>query len=188
MRILDRYAAAVRSSCLTVDERTVMSDTDVLGAMGLAGRDLERGHDSAGNPIKPAPLAVALERLFAGDNRASMVIVQLLSDMAWQRARTMDVKLNRLGAADMAKACLAWHRDGVCKACGGHGTLLIRGTKTLGDQKCKKCEGAGRIPFEAEFDDPKQRSLAGWLVAEMQRAQSRAGPRAMDLLAPRREG
>lgn len=184
MRILDRYATAVRSSCLTVDERTTYSDTDVLGAMGLAGRNLERGHDSQGNPIKPAPLAVALERLFAGDNHASMVIVQLLSDMAWQRARTMKVKLNRMGAADMAKACLAWHRDGVCKACGGHGTLVIPGSTTLGAQQCKPCKGEGRVPFERQFAH-ELRDLAAWLVAEMQRDQSRAGPAAMALLAPR---
>jgi hypothetical protein len=184
MRVTDRYATAIRSSCLTVDERTYMSDTDVLGAVALADRDLIRGHDSQGRPIKPAPLAVALERLFAGDNHASMVIVQLLSGMAWQRARTMNVKLNRLGAADMAKACLAWHRDGICKACGGHGTLVIPGSTTLGAQQCKACKGDGRVPFERQFAH-ELRDLAGWLVAEMQRAQSRAGPEAMRLLAPR---
>ncbi|MDM0041866.1 hypothetical protein QTI05_22690 [Variovorax sp. J22R193] len=175
MKIADRYASAIRSSCLTVDERTTFSDTDVLGAMGLASRTLDQeGH----------PLAVALERLFAGDNGASMIIVQVLSDMAWRRARTTKVRLNRMGAADMAKACLAWHRDGVCKACGGHGTLVIPGSTTLGPHDCKPCRGDGKVPFERQFD-LEQRELAAWLVAQMEREQSRAGPAAMKALAPR---
>jgi len=186
MRIQDRYATAVRSSCLTVDERTVMSDTDVLGAMGLADRCLTEGRDSQGNPGRHAPLAVALERLFAGHNHAAMVIVQLLAGMAWKRARATKVKLNRIGAADMAKACLAWHRDGICKACGGHGTLVIPGSTTLGPVACKPCKGVGKVPFERQFTH-ELRELAGWLVAEMEREQCHAGPAAMRSLAPRLE-
>jgi hypothetical protein len=143
--------------------------------MGLAARTLEK-EDHA--------LAVALERLFAGDNHASMLIVQLLSEKAWKRARTKDVKLNRMQAADMAKACLAWHRDGVCKPCGGHGTLIIPGSTTLGPVGCKPCKGEGKVPFDRQFP-VEQRELAGWLVAEMEREQSRAGPAAMKALAPR---
>lgn len=57
--ITDRYASAVNSHSLTVDPRTTMSDTDVLAAMGWASRQV--------------PMAVALERLFAGDSTAANV-------------------------------------------------------------------------------------------------------------------
>lgn len=183
MRITDRYASAVRSSSLKSEERTVFSDCDVLGAMGLADRCLTEGRDSNGNPGRFAPLAVALERLFTGDNSAAMVIVQILSQKAWERARATRVKLNRIGAADMAKACLAWHRDGVCKACGGHGTLVIPGSTTLGPVGCKPCKGEGKVPFERQFPQDL-RDLAGWLVSEMEREQHHAAPAAMRSLAP----
>jgi hypothetical protein len=184
MKVTDRYASAIRSSCLTVDERTTFSDTDVVGAMGLADRCLTEGRDSNGNPGRHAPLAVALQRLFTGDNGAAMVVVQLLSQKAWERARATRVRLNRIGAADMAKACLAWHRDGVCKPCGGHGTLVIPGSTTLGPVTCKPCKGEGKVPFERQFP-VELRDLAGWLVAEMEREQHHAGPAAMRSLAPK---
>ncbi|MDN8612778.1 hypothetical protein [Variovorax ginsengisoli] len=175
MKVTDRYASAVRSSCLTVDERTTFSDTDVLGAMGLAARALtSEGH----------PLAVALERLFAGDNGASIEIVEVLATMIRGKAPALRLKLTTTQAVDMARACLAWHRDGVCRPCGGHGTLVIPGSRTLGVQQCKPCRGHGKIPFERQFR-VEWRDLAAWLVAEMEREQGRAGPAAMKALAPR---
>lgn len=170
MRIQDRYASAIHSSNLEVDERTTFSDTDVLGAMGLASRE----HD----------LAVALQRLFSGDNGASMRVVAVLADMAQGKATALRVKVGAVQAVDMAQACLAWHRDGVCKPCGGHGALKIPGTKTLGAQLCKPCKGRGKVPFDRQFHQEKQ-ELARWLVAAMERAQAIAGPAAMAKLAPR---
>jgi hypothetical protein len=61
MKIVDRYASAVRASSLKSEPDTTYSASDVLGAMGLAG--------------KRHPLAVALTRLFTGDNTASGDIV-----------------------------------------------------------------------------------------------------------------
>ncbi|OUM01768.1 hypothetical protein [Variovorax sp. JS1663] len=184
MKIIERYASAVRSSNLKSEARTNFSDSDVLGAMGLADRDLRRGHDSEGNRVWRAPLAVALQRLFLGDNSASVQVVEILSDLAWRQARRMRVKLNRREAENMAKACLAWHRDGRCKPCGGHGYELIPGTKTLGSRECSPCAGSGRIPFEPQF--PKDhRELAAWMISEMERNQSEAGPQAMDKLRER---
>lgn len=175
MSITDRYATAVRSSCLTVDERTTYSDTDVLGAMGLADRTLTlRGH----------PLAVALERLFMGDNGASVRIVEVLAQMARGKAPALRTDITATQAVDMARACLAWHRDGVCKPCGGHGQHVIPNTKTLGGAICKPCKGTGRIPFERQFRHEWQ-ELARWLVSEMNREQGRAGPEAMKAIAPR---
>lgn len=175
MKILDRYASAVRSSHLTVDERTTYSDTDVLGAMALADRNLTK--DSH-------PLAVALERLFTGDNGAAPKIVGVLAGMVRGKAPALKLKITLTQAEDIARACLAWHRDGVCKPCGGHGTLVIPGSTTLGTQTCKPCRGEGRVPFERQFR-VEWRDLAAWLVSEMEREQARAGPAAMKMIAPR---
>jgi hypothetical protein len=183
MSIADRYATAIRSSCLTVQERTTFSDTDVLASMACADRALTRGRDFRGRSIPPAPLAVALERLFLGDNRQAKGIVALLEEMAWKRARTMRVKLPLADARSMAQKCLAWHRDSKCKPCGGHGVLVIQGTKTLGHQKCNVCRGEGTVPFEKQFPF-ERRELARWLVAEMEREQGKAGPEAMKWIAP----
>lgn len=184
MRITDRYASAVRSSCLTVDERTTYSDTDVLGSMACADRALTRGVDFSGRSIPPAPLAVALERLFLGDNRQAKVIVGVLEQLAWKRARTMRVKLPIGDARDMAQKCLTWHRDSKCKPCGGHGVLVMPGTKTLGGQKCSVCKGEGVVPFEKQFPY-ERRELARWMVAEMEREQAKAGPEALKWIAPK---
>lgn len=170
MLITDRYATAIRSSNLAVDERTTYSDTDVLGAYGLASRKY--------------PLAGALERLFMGGNGAAAEVVELLTEMAWKKARGLGVKLNKVEAADMARACLAWHRDGTCKSCGGHGVLVIPGTLTLGSNECKACKGTTKRPFEISFPVAR-RELARWLVAEIGREQSRAGPEALKKIAPR---
>lgn len=183
MRITDRYASAIRSSNMRTDARSTYAPTDVLGAMGIAERELTEGKDSRGNPVPPAPLAVALERLFAGDNKASSVIVDVLARKAWEKARSSRVKLKRHEAIDMAKACLAWHRDGVCKACGGHGTLIIPGSTTLGASRCKVCKGAGKIPFERQFE-LELIPIATWLIVEMESDLCRAGPAAMRKIAP----
>ncbi len=170
MLIQDRYASAIRSSNLQTDERTTYSDTDVLGAFGLAGKE--------------HPLAVALQRLFLGDNGAAPEIVEILAAEAWKKARGLDVKFTRVQADDMARACLAWHRNAACRSCGGHGYLVIDGTKTLGDQECKVCKGTGKRPFEREFLT-EHRELAGWMVASMEREQARAGSAAMAKIAPK---
>jgi len=176
MKIQERYATAVRSSCLTVDERTTYSDTDVLGAMGLASRE--------------HPLAVALERLFYGDNTASEDLLNILTEMLQGKAPSLQTRISASVARDMARACLAWHRDGTCKACGGHGKQLIPGTKTHSERPCHACKpspnaatGTGKVPFERSFH-PERRPLAAWLVSEMQREQAKAGPAAMKRLAP----
>lgn len=168
MRITDRYSTAIHSSNLKSEERTFNSDTDVLAAVAFASR--------------VHPLAAALTRLFAGDNGAAPEIIETLAKMSWKKARTMGVKLAYVQAEDLARACLAWHRDGVCKPCKGHGNLLMPGSTTIGSQECKACRGTGRMPFEKNVA-PGLRPMATWLQAEMQREQSRAGPEAMKYLA-----
>jgi hypothetical protein len=172
MKILDRYAAAVHSGNLSSEPDTTYSDTDVLAAFGLASRK--------------SPLACALTRLFMGDNWASVGLVILLSDMAWHKAQALHIPLKRPHAEDMARAVLAWHRDGTCKPCGGHGTTIIEGTLTLGDHACQHCRGSGRRLFDREFSG-RRLEVAQWLLAEVEREQGKAGPEAMARLAPRLE-
>lgn len=175
MRIQDRYASAIHSSCLTVDERTTYSDTDVLGAMGLADRFL--------TVEKERPLAVALQRMFLGDSTAAIRLVEELTKMIRGKAPTMRLSITEIQATDMARACLAWHRDSACKPCGGHGKLLIRGTKTLGDRDCPICRGTGQRPFEREFHH-SMRELSIWVIKVMERQQAQAGAEAMKKIAP----
>jgi len=191
-KIQDRYASAVHSSNLVVDGKTYMGDSDVLGAMGIADRVLTQGMTSDGTPVRPSPVAVPLERLFAGDNRAAYEIVRILAEMAHEHSFKLKTKISRVHCADMARACLAWHRDGTCKTCEGRGYALIPGTKTMSERECQECcpshvparwRTPGKMPFEREFR-PEWRELARWLVSEMARASGHAGPAAMRALAP----
>ena len=192
MKITDRYASAIHSSRLVTsrendkDGQTTVEDLDAIGAYAWADRDLTRGHDSSGNAVRPAPLAVPLERLFAGDHRAAHEIVGMMSDMVWRRAREVRVKINHLQAHDMACACLAWCRNGTCKSCGGHGKTLIPGSKSFSDHDCQPCVGTGKLVFNSAFRR-EHRELASWLVAELEREMGRAGPQAMRVLAPKLE-
>ena len=162
MNVIERYATAVRSSNLEIDERTTRSDSDVLGAMGLAARQF--------------PLAVALQRLFLGDSTAARELVEILADDAWRQARAMRIKLNRVQAYDLAHGCVAWHRNPTCDDCGGHGATVIPGSKTLG-VRCKSCKGIGRLSLAKLFKEHAE--IANWLLAHMERHQAMAGPEAM---------
>ena len=169
MTIIDRYSSAIRSSNLGSRPETTQSDSDVLGAAGLAA--------------KRSPLAIALLRLFCGDNHSSNSIVGILADKAVGRAYRMGNECGRVEAWDISAAVLAWHRDGTCKVCGGHGVKLIPGTTTLSGDRCTSCRD-GRIKFDAQF--PMQRlDLARWLAAELDREQAIAGADAMRALAPK---
>ena len=170
MKIIDRYAGAVRSSNLASKPDTTYSDSDVLGAAGLAA--------------KRAPLGVALLRLFSGDNHASGEIVEIMADKAVGKAYRLGNECGRVEADDIARAVLAWHRDGTCKPCGGHGVRLIPGTPTLGGEPCPKCRSTGRVLFDRQFT-MERLDLARWLVAELEREMAIAGPEAMRKLAPR---
>lgn len=172
MRIADRYASAVNSHSLTVDPRTTMSDTDVLAAMGWASRQV--------------PLAVALERLFAGDSTAANVIVAILAQQAFEHSFKIETKISRLQCADMAKACIAWHRNGTCKPCGGHGFLLAPGAPMLSERVCHACGGTRKIDLETQFPEA-HRELVRWMASELERESGKAGPAAMRKLAPRLE-
>jgi hypothetical protein len=173
-KLLDRYASAVHSSNLASSPRTVYSDSDVLGAVGLAGKDEDKA------------LAMALARLFSGDNTAAHALVRLMAEKAWGKARMLGVKLKRTQSEDMAKAILAWHRDGACRPCGGHGFELIPGTRTVGGSSCRVCRGTAKMPFDRQFT-LERLPVARWLLSEIEREQGKAGAAAMAKLAPRLE-
>lgn len=182
MKITDRYASAVFSGNLKTKDGTVMGDTDVLGAMGLADKALTSGRHSDGSPCRPAPLAVALERLFSGDNGAAFVIVELLADKTLRQSWKLRVKIKPGQALRMAQACLAWHRNGRCDPCGGLGQTLIPGSRTRSSHDCQVCRGTGKVLFERQFRQEHQ-ELARWLLSEIARECGRAGPVAMAKLA-----
>ena len=184
MKIDQRYATAVRSRDLAVDAKTTRSDSDVLGAVGLADRSLAKGHDGRGNRVPPCKLAVPLARLLCGDNHAAKDVVNTMATMAHRHSHKLHVYITRIECHDMAKACLAWFRHGACRLCGGHGKLVIPGTRTLGDKDCDACHGIGRVPFMEAFRI-EWRVLANWLACELERALGRVGPQAMAHLAPR---
>jgi hypothetical protein len=185
--IIDRYAGAVHSRNLKSDARTAQSDSDVVAAMGLADRTLSTGWQTTGPdegyPVKPSKLAVPLERLFAGDHGVAHEIVRILVAMVFDKSWDMQVKITRMAASNMACACLAWHRSGSCKSCGGHGYDLIPGVPSLSSHECRVCHGTGKILLERQFK-PAHQELVRWLVAEMTREAGRAGPAAMRSLVP----
>ena len=170
-RITDRYASAVRSSNLRSKPETTYSDSDVLGAHGLAA--------------KQRPLALALQRLFTGDGRhASEVVAIMAKSVCTWAYRQHDLVVSDAECTDISRAVLAWFRDGRCRHCGGHGFLLIPGTRTLDpDRQCGSCRGRGRVPFDRQFS-MEQLLLARWLLGEVEREQAMAGAAAMRALAP----
>lgn len=191
--IRNRYSSAVHSSNLKVSKEadktgeTVVEDTDALSAMAWADKALKTGWrttgpDGKGEPVRPAPLAVPLARFLAGDGGSAHEIVRLLAIMVFERSWDVRVKINHVQAHDMACACLAWHRNGRCRVCGGHGKTLIPGSRSFSDHDCQVCRGTGKVPFKAQFK-PEHQDLADWLVAEMEREAGRAGPAAMKALS-----
>lgn len=175
MRISDRYASAVRSSRLVIDPLTTYSDTDTLGAYGIADRRLTSTSHS---------LAVALARLFTGAGSSQEIMLELCR-MLQGKSRHMGLKLSRTQAIEVAAACLAWHKDSACKPCGGHGFLVMPGMPVMSDKRCPVCRGDGRRTREFERSlRPEWRDIAGWLIAEMESEMGRAGPAAMAAIAP----
>jgi hypothetical protein len=154
----------------TDGEVETLDDGETLGAAAFAGRK--------------HPLAMALMRLFVGDNHAAGEVVQIMAVRVWGKAQADGYKLRRVQSEEMAQKVLAWHRDGACRACGGHGYLVIPGTTSIGEVACGACRGSGRVPFEREFT-MEHLWLARWLLAEVERETAKAGPAAMAALAPR---
>lgn len=184
MSIVDRYSGAVNSSNLKSKPDTNCSDSDVLGAAGFASKPVRT---VAGVEVRGSPLGIALMRLFAGDNTAAADLVRVMSralvGKAWHWEKTA---LPEVEAEDMARAVLAWYRDGVCKVCGGHGKEKLVGAPGLSDRDCQACKGSGKVPFDKAFVI-ERRALARWMLAEVEREQTIAGPAAMAALAPRME-
>lgn len=160
MKIVEWYASDVAQG----------TQGDSVGAAGFAG--------------KTRPLAMALLRLFVGDNHAAKDIVALMAQMVISKAYRAGIVMQPTTGEDIAKAVLAWHRDGTCKPCGGHGYMRFDGSPGLSDQECRHCRGTKKVPFERQFS-AGHIDFARWLVAEIEREQAIAGREAMRRLAPR---
>lgn len=187
MSIIDRYAsAAPAAKNLRSDPDTTCSDSDVLGAVGLAGKTVRTAADRS--TYAGAPLATALLRLFVGDSRGAPEIVEIMAGMAQRYAEKNRIKLRRVQAEDIARAVLAWHRDGTCKTCGGHGFALTPGgrdsRRAVTDRACTPCKGTGKLLFDRQFSLPDL-VVARWLLTRIEEEQSKAGPAAMAALAPK---
>lgn len=190
-QIEERYRTAIHTSNLGSDPRTFRSPSDVLGAMGIVDRDLTRGYTSTGEQIRPAPLAVPLERLLAGDSKAVHGIVQQLADMAFSHSKRLHLKIGRTVAHDLACCSLAWFRSGTCRACGGHGYALVPGAPTLSERECPACRGTRKLLLEESVDpdhkNPGYREIVAWLVVEITREAGRASSAAMAKISQRME-
>lgn len=170
MTLTDRYASAVRSSNLRSSPDTVQSDSDVLGAAGLAA--------------KKHGLAIALLRLLSGDNHSSREIVEIMGGMIDGKAFRVGVEMTRVEAEDIGRAVLAWYRHGACHHCGGLGYERVEGAPTLSGHHCKRCNGTGKRPFDREFS-AMNLDLARWMLAQIEREIAIAGSAAMKALAPK---
>jgi hypothetical protein len=178
MKVQDRYASAVNSSNLKSRVDTTMSDTDVLFAMGVADRKLSNGEDH----YTKHPLAVPLERLFAGDNTAASTIINILTGIIRSKAQGLRIKLPEHQARDMARAILGWFQKPACPVCKGHGFGIIPGSTTLGGSRCNPCNGTGKVQIELLFR-AEHRQLVRWAVVRVELESNMAGPEAMKLLA-----
>lgn len=174
MKIQERYASSVRSSNLKSHHATTWSDSDVLGAYGIADRRLTDGEGYASKH----PLAVPLARLFVSDRSAVAEIHETMCEMIITQSAYMRTRIKRVQAFDMAKAVLAWYRNPSCRVCGGHGFGIIKGTTTLSDSRCHPCDGAGKIQLERAFRS-EHRPLLQWAMAKMEGESAIAGPAAM---------
>lgn len=167
MKILDRYSSAVHARSLKSDPRTTWSDTDVLGAAGLAA--------------KVNPLGIALARMLSGGGDSD--VISEMANKVRVRSHSIKSRVTEVQARDIAMAVIAWYRYGACQPCGGTGYKIIPGTPSLGDE-CPRCFGAGKMPFDRQFSD-KYITLAKWIAGEIEKSQAEAGDLAMRLLMPR---
>ena len=186
-RFPDRYSKAIRSKNLR-SKAEAECDADVIGAAGFGGL---KGFREDGTQRTGSPLAMALLRLMLGDARSAKDIVRILAEGVTTKAwRLYGLALVSVEANDMAAAVLAWHRDGVCHTCGGHGYQVAggyelgEGRAVIGDVPCERCHGTGKLPFDAQFAMDRL-ELARWLRAEVEKEQAIAGAEAMKALAPR---
>lgn len=166
MKVLERYNTAIHASSLKPDANTTYADLDVIGAAGLAARY--------------EPMGIALARMLAGGG-ATCVIAEM-TDAVHERSFRIKQRVTVAVAENIAKAVLAWWRDGVCHPCNGTGFELITGTPSLGGE-CKACSGSGKRAFDKEFRH-EHRELARWLSDEVERSQVNAGQIAMKKIAP----
>jgi hypothetical protein len=155
LKIVERYASAVRSSNLRSIERTNFSDSDVIGAVGLAS--------------KTDYLGALLLRFELGDNKAAKECAGVMA----HRATVQFPKLHPRTAVDIASALLAFTRSDVCPDCNGLGREVIAGTPTLGTHECKTCRGIGKKRIDRQFAK-EHMQVVDWMNNWISRAKHEA--------------
>jgi len=155
LKIVERYASAIRSSNLRSIERTNFSDLDVIGAVGLAS--------------KTDYLGALLLRFELGDNKAAR---ECAGRMA-HRATVQFPKLHPRTAVDIASALLAFTRSDVCTDCNGLGSRVIEGTPVLEKAECQTCRGTGKKRIDRQFAK-EHMPVVDWMNAWISRAKHEA--------------
>jgi len=161
LRIIDRYASAIRSSNLRSIERTTHSDSDVIGAVGLAS--------------KTDYLGALLLRFELGDNKAARECAGVLAN----RACIQFPKLHPRTAVDIASALIAFSRSDVCTDCNGLGCEVIPGTPTLSKKECRTCRGTGKKRIDKQFSK-EHMPIVDWMYAWVSRARHEAASMAAE--------
>lgn len=191
MKIEQRYAEAISRGDVSSTPRSTFAGADVLGAMAFAAKPVQAAL-APGQKRRGHPLAIALLRMFLLGDKEAKAVCALMTRMAVSKAHEWRQPIGEAGADIMAGLVLAWHRDSVCKVCGGHGFRLLfdaelgEGRGVVSDQPCDACHGTGRREFDGLF--PSERvELARWLRAKVERETALAGPAAMRRLAPKLE-
>ena len=190
MNIRARYASAIASGNLTLKSAkhssdgasTIIDSPVVVGGYGIADRDLARGHDAAGNTFHPAPLAVPLERVLAGDAKAAHEIARRMTSLALGRSYGMGLEMTYAQCHDIARAVLAWYLHGTCQPCGGRGKPMIPNSPVQSAHDCGHCKGSGKVEFDGNFRH-EWKPLARWLRERVEDEAARAARAAMKATA-----
>ena len=126
----ERLTVAFASSNLAQSDLR-LTDADLLGALGYAGRRV--------------PLASALLRLYLthAPGSASEAVAQTVPLVA-RESRAQQLKLSARELAGLAKAALTYCADPVCPRCHGTRYQVIPGSVSLGNVPCALCQGDGR--------------------------------------------
>lgn len=185
----ERYASAVSGGSLKSEPDTTFSNSDVIGAMGLAGKAWRTLPN--GDKVRGRPLAAAIFRVLMAENDSGRDAIAIMVQMLTGRAPLMGLDLNAVVAEAIAEHVLEWHRHNACAACYGHGYKAVGGPfgfgrAVIGDVPCDDCCGSGKRSFDAIFND-RLRPIAQWMRERVEAETSRAAAAAMEALAPQEE-
>lgn len=160
--LMERYALAINSQNMSNRSSTVRSDSDILGAMALAGARISRTNEMGWSHAG----ADALARVMAGDDRAMTSVVDAYAERLLEHSRAKSDSISEPRARAIATACLAWFVKGRCLLCEGRRTELAQDSHKLTSTPCTECGGTGKVSFVKNFPSFAYRH-AKWLATQM---------------------